>query len=55
MFEAIKKQVNLEVAMKKPQPLKHVYRAQLVEKLQAMGVEGVKVVLEEHEAVLQKQ
>jgi hypothetical protein len=55
MFEAIKKQTNLEVTMNKPQPLKHMYRAQLVEKLQAAGIEGVKAVLEEHEAALQKQ
>jgi hypothetical protein len=55
MFEAIKKQMNLEAAMNKPQPLKHMYRAQLIEKLQAAGVEGVKAVLEEHEVALQKQ
>lgn len=55
MFEAIKKQINLEAEMNKPQPLKHVYRSQLVERLQAAGIEGVKAVLEEHEVALQKQ
>jgi hypothetical protein len=54
MFEAIKKQMNLE-AMNKPQPLKHVYRAELVEKLRAAGIDGVKAALEEHESHLQQQ
>lgn len=55
MFEAIKKQMSLEEAMNKPQPLKHVYRVELVEKLQAAGIDGVKAALEEHESGLQQQ
>ena len=55
MFEAIKKQMNLEEAMNKPQPLKYVYRAELVEKLHEAGIDGVKAALEEHEGGLQQQ
>ncbi|XP_063223433.1 uncharacterized protein LOC134531613 isoform X1 [Bacillus rossius redtenbacheri] len=33
MFEAIKKQMNLEAELFKPKPLKHLYRAQLLQKL----------------------
>jgi hypothetical protein len=55
MFEAIKKQMNLEEAMNKPQPLKYVYRAELLVKLQAAGIDGVKAALEEHEGGLQRQ
>lgn len=55
MFEAIKKQMNLEEAMNKPQPLKHVYRAELLAKLQAAGIDGVKAALEEHEGGLERQ
>jgi hypothetical protein len=47
--------MNLEEAMNKPQPLKHVYRAQLLEKVRAAGVDGVKAALEEHESGLQQQ
>lgn len=55
MFEAIKKQMNLEEAMNKPQQLKHVYRVQLLEKLKTAGIDGVKAALEEHEGGLQQQ
>jgi hypothetical protein len=55
MFEAIKKQMRLEEAMNKPQPLKIMYRAELVEQLQAAGIEGVKAALEEHEGNVTSQ
>jgi hypothetical protein len=55
MFEAIKKQVKLEEASNKPEPMKLMYRAELVEQLQAAGIEGVKAALEEHEGTLKGQ
>jgi hypothetical protein len=55
MFEAMKKQMRREEAMKKPQPLKIMYRAELVEQLQAAGIEGVKAALEEYEGNLKSQ
>jgi hypothetical protein len=55
MFEAIKKQIRLEEAMNKPKPLKIMYRAELVEQLQAAGIEEVKAALEEHEGAIQSQ
>ena len=41
--------MSLEESRNKPVPLKQMYRAQLVEKLQAAGVEAVTVALEEHQ------
>jgi hypothetical protein len=55
LSEAVQKQTELEAAMNKPQPLKIMYRAQLVERLQAVGIEGVKAVLDEHDGTLQSQ
>jgi hypothetical protein len=55
MFEAIKKQVRLEETKNKPEPMKIMYRAELVEQLQAAGIEGVKAALEEHEGTLKSQ
>ncbi|XP_069679165.1 large ribosomal subunit protein bL28m [Periplaneta americana] len=54
-FEAIKKQMSIEESMYKPMPLKILYRAELVEKLQAAGIQGVKDALEEHEDSLQSR
>ncbi|KAJ4450845.1 hypothetical protein ANN_02276 [Periplaneta americana] len=54
-FEAIKKQMSIEESMNKPMPLKILYRAELVEKLQAAGIQGVKDALEEHEDSLQSR
>lgn len=48
-FEAIKKQMNLEEVQNAPVPLKTVYRAELVQKLQEAGIEAVKAALDEHE------
>lgn len=54
-FEAIKKQMNLEKEQNKTVPLKQMYRAQLIEKLKEAGVEGVKAVIDEHEALAPEQ
>lgn len=51
IFEAIKKQMSIEEAMNKPEPLKILYRAELVEQLRAAGIQGVKDALEEHESL----
>ncbi|XP_023701720.1 39S ribosomal protein L28, mitochondrial isoform X2 [Cryptotermes secundus] len=55
MFEAIKKQMNREEVMNKPKPLKIMYRAELVEQLQAAGIEEVKAALEEYEGNVKSQ
>ncbi|PSN48882.1 39S ribosomal protein L28 [Blattella germanica] len=54
-YEAIKKQMNLERQQRTRVPLKQIYRAELIEKLKAAGIEGVKAVMDEHEALAPQQ